>query len=114
MEEQNLNSVPGKWVKGMKSPNPQGRKMKYSSITIRGMVERFVKRNMTPKRIQVLYDQLSPKDKLEFITELLPYTLAKPQAGTDIDLTKLSNEQVDDLYSRVMSQVNNNTVKASA
>lgn len=91
------------WIKGTKSPNPAGRgKMKHSARTVKGMVERFIKRNITPNKLQAMFDGLkSDKDRLQVLTELMPYAIAKQSSVkiesrfeemTDTDLAKLYNQ----------------------
>ena len=81
---------------------PKVRRMIHSSRTIRGRLERFLKRQLTAQKLGEMYDSLTAKEKLAFLTEVLPYVLAKPSAGQDMDLDRLTDEQVDALYSRVM------------
>lgn len=81
---------------------PRPRRLMHSGRTIRGKVERFIKRNLSPQQLQALYDVLTEKEKLQFLTELLPYILAKPSAGQDMDLSRLTDDQVDHLYTQVM------------
>ncbi len=57
------------WKVGMESANATGRP-KHSVRTVKGMVERFVKRNITPNKLQKMFDALSEKDKLNMLTEL--------------------------------------------
>jgi len=92
------------WVRQGASPNPEGRRrMKHSARTIKGMVERFVKRNITTNKLQGLYDILTAKEKLQFLTEVLPYCVPK-QATMQMDLSieRLPDSDLDLLYNRVM------------
>jgi hypothetical protein len=63
------------WIKGGESPNPLGRKL--ARQTLNAAVERFLKRNLTEKKLQALYDTLQPKDQLSLTMMLLPYALPK-------------------------------------
>jgi hypothetical protein len=63
------------WIKGGESPNPLGRKL--ARQTIQGAVERFLKKNLTQKKLQTLYDTLQPKDQLSLAMMLVPYVLPK-------------------------------------
>ena len=80
------------------SGNPSGRP-KHSVRTVRGMVERFVKRNITPTRLTKIFNQLSAKDQAELLLQLLPYSLAKvsPEA--------ISQEEIEQLYSKLEQRV---------
>ena len=70
------------------------------------MIENFFKRNITPNRLQKLYDTLIPKDKLTFLTEVLPYCAAKLSAQTlKINYENLSDNDLEAVYNRVMSGV---------
>jgi hypothetical protein len=76
------------------SGNPEGRP-RHSVRTVKGMVERFVKKNVTPNKLQKMYDTLTEQQKLNMLTELLPYVAAKvPTEG-------LSNADIDTLYDRI-------------
>jgi hypothetical protein len=113
--EQRETTSGKKWVKGMASPNPKGRKAAASVTSVRGMLSRFVKRNLTPRKVQALYDQLTVKEKLQFLTECIPYILAKPSAGgADIDFNKFNDRQIDEMYEAAMSRITSGQMGAVA
>ncbi len=87
-----------------KTGNPAGRP-KNSVRSIKGMVERFVKRNITPNRLQKMYASLSAKDQIEMLLQLLPYTIAKQSPEG------LSNEEIDRLYQMVEDALKNKNAK---
>lgn len=93
------------WKKGGKSPNPLGAgiKRKHSARTVKGKIESFLRRNMTPQKLQALYEGLTnPKDKLEFLTGLLPYAAAKQTALTvESQFAELSDNDLDKLLNRI-------------
>lgn len=89
------------WKAGMAPVNPAGRP-KRSVTTVKGMVERFVIRNITPNKLQKMFNVLSEKDKLNMLTELLPYVAAK-QSSVD----GMSNADVDRLYNDLMAAIEN-------
>jgi hypothetical protein len=61
------------WGSGIVSPNPEGRrKTRYSARLVKGMVENFLKRNITPRKLQQMFNALSEKDKLQMLMKLLP------------------------------------------
>lgn len=96
------------WKKGGNSPNPEGRaKMKNSARTVKGMVERFIKRNITPNKLQEMYEGLKdPKDKLLMLTYLLPYCAPKQsQLSINAQFDHLSDTELEKLYSRVMASI---------
>lgn len=88
------------WKAGMKAQNPHGRP-RHSVTTVKGMVERFVKRNITPNKLQKMFDGLNELQKLNMLTELLPYVASK-QSATD----GLSSAEIDKLYAEIMEAVN--------
>lgn len=91
------------WIKGGQSPNAHGRPKKKSSPTIQRLIERFVQRNVSPRKLQGLYDKLEAKDKLTFLTDLLPYAISKKPVAAAIGFGSLSDQQLDQLYDQVMS-----------
>lgn len=98
----NKNGNPN-WVKGV-SPNPEGRRaMKHSALTIKGKVERFLNKNISPNKLQKMFNALSEKERLQMILELLPYAASKQPA---MSFDRLSDNDLDTLYSRVMEGLN--------
>ena len=94
------------WQKGMKSANPEGRRKQQSVRSVKGMLERFIKRNLSPQKLQRLYNDLSAKEKLAFLGETLPYILPKlAQGSMDITFENLSDKDLDNLYSQTMSGI---------
>jgi len=95
-----------KWIKGGSSPNPEGRrKMRHSAKTIKGMVERFLKRNMTTSKLQSLYNELPAQGKVNLLTELMPYALPKQPTQVDMSIEKLDDKDLNTLYLQVMEGV---------
>ncbi len=94
-----------KWQKNAPSPNPEGRrvtKMNYSSRTLKGSIERFLKRNFTPNKMQELYNELPAGQKLQVLTELLPYHMPKLSAvNIKSQINGLNDTELDELYKRI-------------
>lgn len=92
------------WRPGI-SGNPEGPRIrnKRSIRSVKGMVERFVKRNITPHKLQKMYDSLKPKEQLDFLVELLPYAASKQPTQIDVGLEKLSDQQLNQLHDDVMA-----------
>jgi len=68
------------FVAGGPSPNPSGRPKNINSVrTVRGMVQRFIKKNITPNKMQKMYDGLTDLQRLEMLQSLLPYVIARVQ-----------------------------------
>jgi hypothetical protein len=92
------------WVKGGQSPNPQGRpKKKRSSEPIARLIERFVARNITPRKLQQMYDKLEVKDRMLFMIDILPYAVSKKPIQAAIGIGQLNDQQLDQLYNQVLS-----------
>lgn len=94
------------WIAG-ESGNPSGRPKgsRYSVLTAKGRLERFLTKNMTAKALQALYNKLSAKDQYLFLVELLPYVLPKHQTNA------LTTEDVERLYNEITKQVQANQSK---
>ena len=89
-------------IKGMVPLNPNGRP-KNSVRSIKGMLERFVRRNASPRQLQKMFDGLREQQKLEMITEILPYVLPKQQADS------ISHDEINKLYDLLKEKANNET-----
>lgn len=95
------------WKKGGPSPNPSGRqKTKYSIRTPKGMIENFIKKNLTYRKLQRMFDELDSKDQFKVLTEMLPYVMPKQNSLTaDINFEALSDRDLDKLYQRVTENI---------
>ena len=74
------------FVKG-KSGNINGRKKGVPNKTtgqLREAIQMLVESNL--EHVQAIFNDLEPKDKLKFLTDLLPFVLPKLQ-NTDINAT---------------------------
>jgi hypothetical protein len=91
------------WKKGMASANPAGRrKQSFKSKSVAAILERFVYRNLSGRKMQVLYDKLKAPDKLRFLIEVMPYiTPRKAQVSLKGQLTTLSESDLSELYERI-------------
>lgn len=93
------------WVKGGPSPFPSGRTPRKSSPTIKKQLERFVKRNLSPRRLQALFDGLEARDKLTFLVDVLPYVESKKAIVQDINVNQLNDVQVSALFNEVLTAI---------
>lgn len=59
-----------------KSGNESGRP-KASARTVKGMVERFVKRNISPNKLSKIFEKLTEGQKADLLLQLLPYVIPK-------------------------------------
>jgi hypothetical protein len=91
------------WIKGGQSPNEHGRPKKKSSPTITRQIERFVQRNLSPRKLQTLYDSLNARDKLTLITDLLPYAISKKPTAASISFGSLPDDQLNELFDQVVN-----------
>ena len=95
------------WTKGQ-SGNPGGRRPGTSNrITgdLRQFFEDFIRQNAG--RLQQDFNKLSAKDRILFIEKLAKFVIPSMQAvelKTGID--KLSDQQIDDIFDRIMNQIN--------
>ena len=89
------------WKVGMKPQNPLGRP-KHSVTTPAGMLERFVKRHITPNKLKVLFDKLTPNGQADFLIQTMPYIMAKKMPDS------ISASDVDELYAKLEAAINDN------
>lgn len=72
---------------------------------MREAIKSFLDRNM--EDLQSEYEQLEPLSKLIFIEKLLPYVVPKMQAvqiDGSIEVERLNDEQVNQLFNKIMQQ----------
>jgi hypothetical protein len=93
----------GKFEKGNPG-KPKGAKNKVNT-EIRGLVQKLFDDNY--ETIQEDMESLEPKDRLKFLSDLLPYLLPKLQSTTHsqkIDLDQLSGDELDILIDRITNE----------
>lgn len=93
----------GKFEKG-NSGRPKGAKNKVNS-ELRGLVQKLFDDNY--QTIQDDLESLDPKDRLKFLSDLLPYLLPKLQSTThttEIDLDSFTDDQLDALIERIVNE----------
>lgn len=93
----------GKFEKGNPG-KPKGAKNKVNA-EIRGLIQKLFDDNY--KIIQDDLESLEPKDRLKFISDLLPYLLPKLQStthNTEIDLDSMTEEDLDKLIDRITNE----------
>ncbi len=81
--------------------NPNGRpkgKPNRSTDELRTLLHDFIDSNM--ESLQQNFDQLEPKDRLNFIERLLKHILPAPLQ----ELERLTDEQLDELINRLKSK----------
>jgi hypothetical protein len=83
---------------------PQGAKNK-STLLMRDRIQSLFDDNY--QTIQHDLEALEPKDRLKFLSDLLPYLLPKLQSTTysqKIDLDSITDEEMDLLVNRIMEE----------
>lgn len=83
---------------------PKGAKNK-STGQIRERIQSLFDDNF--QMIQEDLESLEPKDRLKFLTDLLPYLVPKLQAttySTKIDLDSMTDEDLDKLINRIVNE----------
>lgn len=103
------------WKKGGESPNPSGRrKTRHSVRTPKGLIENFIKKNITPRRLQRMFDELDSRKQFDVLIEMLPYVMPKQSQSTlDINFDKLTDSDLDLLYQRVTQNLTIDLVPAN-
>jgi len=90
------------------SGNPGGRKPGTSNkITgdLRQFFENFIRQNAGA--MQKDFNKLSPKDRILFLEKLAKFVIPAMQAvEIKTDLDKLNDQQIDDIFNRIMNQIN--------
>jgi hypothetical protein len=87
-------------IAGAESVNPAGRK-KHSVQTITGKVERFLAGILTVKNLKEVYAGLKAEQKMQLLSLLMPYAIAKKSSES------LSDEQVNHLYDKLSETIKN-------
>ena len=78
-----------------------------ASNQVKEVVESLLTDPSNVDRLKVEFSKLSGRDFLKAWTDLMPYVVPRLQsASLDIDLDKLSPEQIDELYEKIMKQIN--------
>lgn len=99
MDENKKRSGNPLWLPG-KSGNVSGRPKNVNSVrTVRGMVQRFIKKNISPNRLQKMYDGLTELQKLEMLTTLLPYVISRVQPDA------ISEDEIHQLYEKLEKKI---------
>ncbi|GHB45650.1 hypothetical protein [Mongoliitalea lutea] len=93
----------GKFEKG-NAGRPKGAKNKVNT-QMRDLIQQLFDANFDT--IQEDLESLEPKDRLKFMTDLLPYLLPKLQSTTysqRIDLDSMSEDDLDLLINKIVNQ----------
>ncbi|OLY91788.1 hypothetical protein SAMN05444008_10936 [Cnuella takakiae] len=92
-----------------KSGNPEGRpkgSANKATSKIRELMSDFLEKNFPV--IAEEFEKLEGRDKVKAYTDLLPYVMPKMQSiSNEIDLERLTDEQLDELYNRIVKGSNN-------
>ena len=93
----------GKFEKGNPG-RPKGAKNKFNS-QMRDLIQQLFDDNY--ESIQEDLESLEPKDRLKFLSDLLPYLLPRLQStnySQKIDLDGMTNEDLDILIDRIVHE----------
>ena len=94
-------------MKGQKTGGREPGTQNKVSGSLRQMINDFLSENWD--QMQTDFKALDPKEKLMFYEKMLGYALPKLQSTTlTTDLDRLSDEQVDELYLKIMTQLSKN------
>lgn len=86
---------------GNPSGRPAGSKNKATEL-VKTLIETMITDNAD--QLKDHFKALRGKDKLKAFIDLLPYVVPRLQSTSlDIDLEKLSDEQLDELYNRIIN-----------
>lgn len=83
---------------------PKGAKNKVNT-ELRGLIQKLFDDNY--ETVQDDLESLEPKDRLKFLSDLLPYLLPKLQSTThtkEIDLDGMTEEDLDRLIERIIHE----------
>lgn len=90
-------------VSGNKAGRPKGVPNKTTG-TVKRLVEGLILNNAGDIKQQ--FKWMTGKDKVKAFCDLLPYVVPRLQnTALDIEIEKLSDEQLDELYAKIMSSV---------
>lgn len=82
-----------------KSGNAAGRP-KGSARSVRGMLNRFLLRELSPKKLKALYDRLNDQQKIYLLTQSMPFVISRETSEG------MSPEQIEALYSKLEDAIN--------
>jgi len=93
-----------------KTNNPDGRPKGTPNRTtaqIKELLNEFVSMNL--EDIQEQYNQLEPREKLQFFERVLKYVVPQQQSYVEnIDVSQLSESEIDSLLDKIMKKEGNN------
>jgi hypothetical protein len=92
------------------SGNPSGRPKgsgNKDTERARAIISDILTNNKNVEKLKREFAALSGRDMVKAWTDLMPYIVPKLQATTlDIDLERLSDEQLNELYDRIINAAN--------
>ena len=75
--------------------DPKAGRKKGSVRSVKGMLSRFVLRELSPQKLKTLFSKLTERDRAYFLIQALPYVCPRESADG------LSQEEVDKLYDKL-------------
>lgn len=114
IEEDNFRDENGRLKPGHKGLKPKGANNRLQS-EIKNKITQFLAGEL--ENIESIYSEVSPKDKLRFLSELLSYVLPKSKelliedasSPAQVDLTKLSESALKEFLS--LTKIHNEDTK---
>lgn len=98
------------WTKGQSgntAGRPKGTKNKASK-QIKGFIEKILTDKQILREVRAEFRDMEGKDKLTAFVNLCRYVIPTQSAASmDMELNNLSDQQVEDLYGRLLEQLNN-------
>ncbi len=84
---------------GETNPYPNAGAPRKSVRTAAGMLESFIKRNISPQALKKLFGKLTPREQAEFLLKSFPYIMA-PKSNE-----ALTAHDIDNAYNKLMEAI---------
>ena len=91
---------------GESNPYQGAGRPRQSVRSVAGMLEAFIKRNVSPQQLKKLFAKHTAKEQADFLLQSFPYLMAKKAAEG------LTAEDIDKAYQKLMEGINQTNGKA--
>ncbi len=85
---------------GETNPYPNAGAPRKSIRTAAGMLDNFIRRNISPQQLKKLFDKLTSKEQADFLLQSFPYIMAKK--SNDV----LNASDINEAYDKLMEAIN--------
>ncbi len=92
---------------GETNPYPNAGAPRKSVRTAAGMLESFIKRNISAQQLRKLFDKLTPQQQADFLLQSFPFIMAKKSNEA------LTAHDIDTAYNKLMDAITKTDAKAS-